>query len=56
MLKSVKTLVQTLQEENEQLKQELKETKQKLQYRHTQINDLRYSKRQLLNKLSQTQV
>jgi chromosome segregation ATPase len=54
MLKSVKTLVQNLQEENEQLKRELKETKQKLQYRHTEINDLRYTKKQLLSKLNQS--
>jgi hypothetical protein len=48
MLQSVKTLVHNLNEENEQLRRELKETKQKLQYRHTEINDLRYAKKQLL--------
>jgi cell division septum initiation protein DivIVA len=40
--------VQNLHEENQDLKNEVKELKQKLQYRHTEINDLRFSKRQLL--------
>jgi cell division septum initiation protein DivIVA len=48
MLATVKTLVQNLHEENQDLKNEVKELKQKLQYRHTEINDLRFSKRQLL--------
>lgn len=56
MLKSVKTLVQNLHEENEQLKRELKETKQRLQYRHTEINDLRYSKKQLEKALTNRSV
>ena len=56
MLQSIKTLVQNLKEENEQLKIELKETKQKLQYRHTEINDLRYTKKQLEKALTNRSV
>jgi cell division septum initiation protein DivIVA len=48
MLATVKTLVQNLHEENQGLKEEVKELKQKLQHRHTEINDLRYAKKQLL--------
>jgi regulator of replication initiation timing len=48
MLATVKTLVQNLHEENQGLKEEVKELKQRLQHRHTEINDLRYAKKQLL--------
>jgi cell division septum initiation protein DivIVA len=48
MLATVKTLVRNLHDENQELKEEVKELKQKLQHSHTTINDLRYSKRQLL--------
>jgi len=48
MKKSIEELVKQQQQEIEKLKQELKETKQKLQFRQTEINDLRYTKRQLL--------
>jgi cell division septum initiation protein DivIVA len=48
MLATVKTLVQNLHEENQDLKEEVKDLKQKLQFRHTEINDLRYTKKQLL--------
>lgn len=48
MLATVKTLVQNLHEENTNLKDEVKELKQRLQHSHTTINDLRYTKRQLL--------
>lgn len=48
MKSTIEKLVEQQQEEIEKLKQELKETKQKLQFRHTEINDLRYTKRQLL--------
>lgn len=47
MISTVKTLIVGLNEENTELKQEIKELKRKLQFRHTQINDLRYSKKQL---------
>lgn len=53
MLKTVKTLVRNLNEENETLKKEIKELKQRLQYRHTEINDLRYSKKQLTKMLDE---
>lgn len=48
MLSTVKTLVYNLHEENTELKEEVKELKQRLQHSHTTINDLRYTKRQLL--------
>jgi cell division septum initiation protein DivIVA len=48
MLATVKTLVHNLHEENQELKEEVKELKQKLQFRHTEINDLRHAKRELL--------
>lgn len=51
MISSVKKLIGNLHDENGQLKQEIKELKQKLQHRHTEINDLRYAKRVLINKL-----
>lgn len=53
MLKTVKTLVRNLNEENETLKKEIKELKQRLQYRHTEINDLRYTKKQLTKLLDE---
>lgn len=53
MLKTVQTLVQNLKMENEELKKELKETKQKLQYRHVEINDLRYTKKSLMKIIQQ---
>lgn len=37
--------------ENERQKAEIRELKQTLQYRHTTINDLRYSKKMLVRAL-----
>ena len=51
MLHSVKALVLNLHEEKERLAKENEELKKKLQFRHTEINDLRYSKRELLKML-----
>ena len=45
-----------LKKENEILKQEIKELKQKLQFRHTEINDLRYTKKQLIKLLNASKV
>lgn len=53
MLKSVKRLLIEQNQEIESLKKELKETKQKLQYRHTEINDLRFIKKQMARIISQ---
>lgn len=44
-------LICLLNEENKTLKHEIKTLKQKLQYRHTQINDLRYKTKELQKKL-----
>lgn len=56
MIKTFKTLVHntfpfSLRKENLQLKKELRELKEKLQYRHTEINDLRYTKKELIKKI-----
>lgn len=56
MLKTFKTLARKtfpfwLRWENVQLKKEIRELKQKLQYRHTEINDLRYTKKELIKKI-----
>lgn len=48
MLSTIKLLIQNLHEEKEKLEQENQELKQKLGYRHTEINDLRYAKKQLM--------
>lgn len=53
MLGSVKQLLINQNQEIESLKKELKETKQKLQYRHTEINDLRFIKKQMARIISQ---
>ena len=53
MLGSVKQLLINQNQEIESLKIELKETKQKLQYRHTEINDLRFIKKQMARIISQ---
>jgi len=45
-----------LKKENESLKQEIKDLKQKLQFRHTEINDLRYTKKQLTKLLNVSKV
>jgi len=55
MLPSIKLLVQNLHEEKTKLEKENRELKQKLQYRHTEINDLRYTKKQLMRQLEQRQ-
>lgn len=47
MLKTVTTLVTKQRDEIERLRKELKDVKQKLQHRHTEINDLRFAKREL---------
>ena len=47
MLSTVKVLIQNLNDEKEKLEQENQELKKKLSYRHTEINDLRWSKKQL---------
>lgn len=56
MLNTVKTLVRktfpfSMRLENLQLKKEIKELKEKLQHRHTEINDLRYTKKELIKKI-----
>jgi len=55
MLATVRTLVQNLHEENSELKEEVKTLKQRLQHSHTTINDLRYSKKQLLRVVSNSE-
>lgn len=49
-------IVKQLQAENENLKEEIKALKQKLQFRHTEINDLRYTKKQLIKLLDAANV
>lgn len=56
MVNAFKTIVRKtfpfwLRWENVQLKREIRELKQKLQYRHTEINDLRYTKKELIKKI-----
>lgn len=51
MLKTLTKLYNNLNTENQNLKAEVIELKQKLQYRHTTISDLRYAKRELEKKL-----
>lgn len=41
-----------LKEDNEYLRKEVAELKRELQFRHTTISDLRYSKRQMAQALS----
>lgn len=48
MLHTVKKLITNLKLENVKLQEEVKDLKQKLQYRHTEINDLRYTKKLLM--------
>lgn len=47
MLSTVKKLVTTIHQENENLREEVKRLKQLLQYRHTTISDLRFAKKEL---------
>jgi len=47
MLPTINKLILNLTTQVADLEKELKETKQKLQYRHTEINDLRYKIRQM---------
>jgi len=47
MSPTINKLILDLKAKADELEQELKETKQKLQYRHTEINDLRYTIRQM---------
>jgi len=56
MLNTVKTLVRKtfpfwLRRENVMLRKEIRDLKQKLQYRVTEINDLRYTKKELVKKI-----
>lgn len=53
MLNTVKTLVRKTFpfQENLQLKREIKELKEKLQFRTAEINDLRYTKKELIKKI-----
>ena len=53
MLKSIVQLVSSLSEDNRKKDEEIKMLKQKLQYRHTEINDLRYKTRQLEKKVTE---
>jgi hypothetical protein len=53
MLSTVKKLVYDMNVKNAELENEVKRLKQKLQFRHTEINDLRYSKRMLQKKLEE---
>lgn len=55
MIYTVKKLINNLNSENGKLKQEVKELKQKLQFRHTEINDLRYTKKLLLRQINEKQ-
>ena len=47
MSPTINKLILDLKAQVDGLEKELKETKQKLQYRHTTINDLRYTIRQM---------
>ena len=51
MNSSVAMVVRKLQQEKEELEKEVSALKKTLQYRHTTINDLRYSKRLLMKAL-----
>lgn len=51
MLPSFKTLVSNLSEKNRELEEENRMLKKKLQFRHTEINDLRYTKKLLQRQL-----
>lgn len=56
MLNTVKTLARKtfpfwLRKENVMLRKEIRDLKQKLQYRITEINDLRYTKKELIKKI-----
>jgi len=53
MLPSIKLLIQNLHDEKSKLERENRELKQRLGYSHTTINDLRYSKKQLIKQLEQ---
>lgn len=46
-------MVQAFQSRNEELEKEVAILKQRLQYSHTTINDLRYSKKMLTKKLEE---
>jgi prefoldin subunit 5 len=48
---SVTKAIAMLQKEKERLEKEVTELKKQLQFRHTTINDLRYSKKQLTQAL-----
>lgn len=47
MIKTIRALLHTQNEEIKALRSENRKLKQTLQYRHTTINDLRYAKREL---------
>lgn len=52
MLNAVKKFVHNFSS-NKRLKREIEELKQKLQHRHTEINDLRYTKKILTKKIDE---
>lgn len=51
MSPAISALIKTLHDDVTRLTEENKELKQKLAYRHTEINDLRYAKRELIKRL-----
>jgi regulator of replication initiation timing len=51
MLSSVKKLVRNLNEENQYLKEENDDLKKELKYRRVELNDLRFSKREMAKRM-----
>lgn len=49
---SLAIAIRRLQKEKEELENEVKKLKKTLQFRHTTINDLRYSKKMLIQALA----
>lgn len=51
MSPAISALIKNLHEDVLRLSEENKELRQKLAYRHTEINDLRYAKKELIRRL-----
>lgn len=51
MSPAISALIKSLHDDVTRLSEENKELRQKLAYRHTEINDLRYSRKQLIKQL-----
>lgn len=51
MSPTIMSLINSLNDDNKRLMEENKQLKQKLAFRHTEINDLRYAKRELTKRL-----